>query len=63
MDLADHKAGSGDSVPAHGVKFSHGKDRFCFSRYVSGLHQDRGCMNCPHLYECSKESAATVGSL
>lgn len=60
MDLADHQAGVFESKPIPAANFSHGKDRFCFSRYVSGLHADRNCINCPHLYECRRALPASA---
>lgn len=56
MDLIDHLLGAQDSTVRRGAVFSHGKDRFCFSRYLSGLHGDRKCTDCPHLVECRQKA-------
>jgi hypothetical protein len=58
MDFIDHAIGSQDSKLSPGIQFSHGHDRICFSRYVSGLHDGRNCTTCPDLSACRRDSSA-----
>lgn len=58
MRLSDIVLGAADAKARTDVHFSHGRDRYCFSRYVSGLHAARRCAACPHLRDCPQGTDA-----